>query len=173
MADLKAEIEEFFRQYSKRWNSQRYGTLEELWDTSEEPFYRAMEMDRVITTWKDMRRYWNPGVKMIDGLWNIYRDLQVKLAGPDVAIVFFVLDWDIKIKYSRKGSSGSDPGMAVLRRMPDGWRMAAYVEACMSPQVYVRKMFESQVRPSFVKFLEEIGPDPKVAEERKGRPDFW
>lgn len=174
MADLQTEIDEFFKDYSSRWNSQKYSSLEELWDTSDElPFYRAMEVENVIAGWKDLRRYWSPGVSLIDGLWNQYVDLRPKLVTPDVAVVLFQLDWDIKVKYARHASSGSDPGMAVLKKTPEGWRMVAYIESCMSPSVYVRKLFERQARPSFLEFLKELGVDKHNDERRKGRPNFW
>lgn len=163
MADLQKEIEEFFIEYSRRWNSQRYGTLAELWDREDPaPFYRAMEREQPTATWPELERYWSPvpGRRIIDGLWNIYTNLRVKTVTPDVAVVLFDLQWDIKPPRV-KPSSGTDPGMAVLRRKPAGWRMVAYVEACMHPSAYVRTIFEGQVRPSFQRFLTEQAADPE------------
>lgn len=163
MSDLQAEIEAFFVQYSKRWNSQNYLTLAELWDRDDPaPFYRAMEREQPTASWPELERYWNPrpGMRVIDGLWNIYTNLRPKLVAPDVAVVLFDLEWDIKPPRA-KPVSGTDPGIAVLKRKPEGWRMVAYVEACMHPAAYVSKMFQDQVRPSFTSFLAQQAPPGK------------
>lgn len=155
MSDLQAEMKEFFAEYSRRWNSQDYSTLAELWDREDAaPFYRAMEREQPTTTWPELERYWNPvpGMRVIDGLWNVYSNLRAKALGPDVAVVMFDLDWDIKA-VGAKAMSGCDPGMAVLRRRPEGWRMCAYVEACPHAALYVRLLSEGQVRPGFTRFL--------------------
>ena len=160
MSNLQAEIETFFVEYSRRWNSQRYATLAELWDREDAaPFYRAMEREQPTTTWPELERYWDPvpGKRTIDGLWNVYSNLRVKAVGSDAAVVLFDLQWDIKPP-REKPMSGTDPGMAVLRRRPGGWRMVAYVEACMHPASYVRALAQAQVRPAFSRFLNE-GPD--------------
>jgi hypothetical protein len=137
MSELQQEIEQFFEEYSKRWNSQDYGTLGELWDRDDElPFYRPMEVENFIAGWDRLEKYWNPvpGKRIIGGLWNIYTNLRPKLIGPDVAVVTFDLEWDLKPPGSAKAISGTDPGMAVLKRKPEGWRLVAYVEACMHRQ---------------------------------------
>lgn len=155
MSSLQAEIEAFFVEYSRRWNSQDYPSLGEMWDRDDPaPFYRAMEREQPTTTWPDLERYWNPvpGRRVIDGLWNVYSNLRPKLIGPDVAVVLFDMEWDLKPPRV-KPISGTDPGMAVLRRKPEGWRMVAYVEACMHPSAYVTKLFQDQVRPGFTRFL--------------------
>ncbi len=155
MPNLQTEIEEFFAEYSRRWNSQDYGSLAELWDREDPaPFYRAMEREQPTATWPELERYWNPvpGRRIIDGLWNIYTRLRIKPVGADVAVVLFDLEWNIKVPRV-KPMSGTDPGMAVLRRTPAGWRMVAYVEACMHPATYVRVLVEGQVRPDFTRFL--------------------
>ena len=156
MSDLYAEIREFFDEYAKRWNSQNYQSLMELWDREDPlPFYRPMEVEQPIKGWIDLEHYWAPpgAPKMIEGLWNVYTNLVPKLITPDVCVVLWDMEWDIKPKW-RKGQSGTDPGLSVLRRTPAGWRMVAYVEACMHPAAYVRKLFERQVRPEFTDFIE-------------------
>ncbi len=157
-SSFKQEIETFFVDYSALWNGQEYSRLADLWDHDDaQPFYRAMEMESYLTSWKQLERYWNPGVNVIDGLWNIYTNLVPKQITPDVAVVMFELEWDIKAAGRTQPMSGTDPGMAVLKRKPEGWRMCAYVEACMHPAAYVRKFCEQQVRPTFLKTLEEFG----------------
>ena len=158
--DLQSEVEKFFAEYSRRWNSQKFAQLAELWDREDKaPFYRAMEKERPTTTWPELERYWEPvpGKRTIDGLRNVYTNLRVKAVDADVAVVLFDLEWDIKAP-GQKPMSGTDPGLAVLRRRPGGWRMVAYTEACMHPAAYVRMLAEAQARPAFSRFLAE-GPD--------------
>ena len=158
MSDLQQEMEAFFEAYSERWNSQDYATLGELWDRDDQqPYYRPMEQENFVKGWDGLERYWNPipGKKTIPGLWNIYTNLDAKMVGPDTAVVTFDLQWDLKPPGPNAAISGTDPGMAVLRKKPEGWRMVAYVEACMAPMTYVRRMFEKQARPEFLAFLQE------------------
>ena len=173
MSALDTEIQEFFEEYARRWNSQDFQSLMELWDRDDPlPFYRPMEVEQPIKGWEDLESYWAPpGAKIIDGLWNVYTNLVPKLIAPDVCVVLWDMEWDIKPTW-RKGQSGTDPGMSVLRRTPDGWRMVAYVEACMHPATYVRKLFERQVRPEFVHFVEErTGASTKAPEDPATK--FW
>jgi hypothetical protein len=173
--NFKAEIAEFFAAYSACWNSQAYSTLADLWDRDDaQPFYRAMEMDKCLTSWQQLDRYWNPGAKFIDGLWNVYTNLVPKRVSDDVAVVLFDLEWDIKALGRTQPMSGTDPGMAVLRRTPAGWRMVAYMESCMHPSGYVRKMFERQVRPSFLQTLEKLGAARVTDQEAaKTGAEYW
>lgn len=167
MSELQQEIRQFFDEYSERWNSQRYATLKELWDREDPaPFYRAMEKEQPTATWPELERYWEPvpGRKTIDGLRNIYSNLRVKAVSDDVAVVLFDLDWDIKVP-GCKPMSGTDPGIAVLRRRPEGWRMVAYTEACMNASAYVRVIAESNARPSFTRFLAERQKKTAAAEK--------
>ena len=173
--EFETEMDTFFGEYSSCWNSQDYGTLAKLWDRDDpQPFYRPMEVERCITSWEQLERYWNPGAHVIDGLWNIYTNLVSKRITADVAVVLFDLDWDIKAAGRTQPMSGSDPGMAVLKRKSEGWRMVAYVESCMHPSGYIRKMFERQVRPSFLETWEKLGRS-RVADDES--PDsaaqFW
>jgi hypothetical protein len=159
---LAAEMRAFFDEYEARWNSKRYASLGELWDRADEsPFYRPMEVDGYITNWKDLERYWEPrpGVSFIDALNFRYTNLQPKLVAPDVAVVMSDFEWDLKLKGGEyaKPMSGRDPVIAVLKRKPEGWRMCAYVEACMHPSVYVKKICEMAVRPEFLAALRAAG----------------
>jgi len=165
------EIRTFFDEYESRWNTKNYRTLGELWDRDDEsPFYRPMEADGYIASWAALERYWEPrpGVSYIDDLRFRYTSLKVKLVAPDVAVVMSDFEWDLKLKggeYARP-MSGKDPVIAVLKKKTEGWRMCAYVESCMHPAVYVKKICEMAVRPSFLENLHAAGklnPAHKVA----------
>lgn len=147
----------------------------ELWDREDaQPFYRPMEVEQPIIGWRDLEHYWAPpgAPKIIEGLWNVYTNLVPKLVAPDVCVVLWEMEWDIKPRW-RKAQSGTDPGLSVLRRTAAGWRMVAYVEACMHPATYVRKLFERQVRPGFSNFIESKrqGETPGNADGRATK--YW
>ncbi len=155
------EIRAFLNDYSNAWNSQDFRQLKELWDIDDPmPFYKAMEVERPVIGWDNLNLYIDPkpGVKFLDGILTKYTNISIKLIAPDVALAMFDLEWDLKARGPSK---------------PKGWRMSAYVEACMSPGKYVQKLFQDQTRPHFYDFLKENsdydpGAPPKSAEEK-----FW
>lgn len=175
---VESEIRAFFDEYEERWNTRNYRSLGELWDRDDsQPFYRPMEVDGYIGSWPDLERYWEPrpGVSYIDALCFRYTDLRVKLVAPDVAVVMSDFHWDLKLKggeYARP-MSGRDPVMTVLKKKPEGWRMCAYVEACMHPAVYVKKICELAVRPTFVEALQAEGKMKRAPAAQAGSSDYW
>jgi len=180
---LQNEIRAFFDEYEARWNSKRFAALGELWDHDDSmPFYRPMEVDGYITQWTDLERYWEPrpGTSFIDELNFRYTNLHAKLVSPDVAVVMSDFEWDLKMKGGEyaKPLSGRDPVITVLKKKPEGWRMCAYVEACMHPAIYVKKLCDMTVRPSFVTTLREAGkvksaPGTGDAGDFGKRRRFW
>lgn len=175
---LDAELRTFFDEYEKRWNTKRYNTLNELWDADDQsPFYRPMEVDGYISTWDGLKRYWEPkpGVSFIDDLNFRYTKLRAKLVAPDVAVVMSDFEWDLKLKGGEyvKPMSGKDPVIMVLKKKPEGWRMCAYVESCMHPAVYVKKVCEMAVRPNFVTGLMDSGKMKATTRTGTAPGDYW
>lgn len=160
MSDLQQEMEAFFAEYEGRWNDQDdFSSLIEMWDTDQPPYYRAMEKPDVFTTWEELKRYWSPERKreLIVALWYGFRNIRPKMAGDNVAVVFFDAEWDIKARMG-PAASGTDPGVAVFNRTADGWKMNTYVEACTHPATY-KSVFaerEDKVRLEFRRLLESI-----------------
>lgn len=175
---VDSEIRAFFDEYEERWNTRNYRALAGLWDQDDpQPFYRPMEYDGYIGSWPDLERYWEPrpGVSYIDALCFRYDDLKVKLVSPDVAVVMSDFRWDLKLKggeYARP-MSGRDPVITVLKKKAEGWRMCAYVESCMHPAVYVRKICEMAVRPSFVDALQADGKIKQAMKSGGAPGDSW
>lgn len=164
MPDLKREMEEFFAEYTDRWNDQEdFSSLIDMWDTDQPPYYRPMERHseelHVFTTWDQLKEYWSPQRKevLIAALWYNFVNIQPKLIAPDVAVVVADAEWDIKARFG-PASSGTDPCFAVLNRKADGWKMNTYVEACTHPAMY-RSVFadqEDKVRPAFRKLIADL-----------------
>ena len=169
MSSLQQEMETFFAEYTKRWNNQEdFSTILEMWDQDDAPYYRPMEKQGVFTTWEEVKRYVDPVRKreLIVALWYDFVNIRPKLVAPDVAVVFFDAEWDIKAVRG-PASSGTDPGVAVLKRKADGWKMNTYVEACTHPAMY-KSVFadkEDKVRPAFRKLLAEIEAKKAAAKQ--------
>jgi hypothetical protein len=161
MSDLQQEMEAFFAEYTKRWNDQGdYSSLIEMWDQDDEtPFYRGMEKPGFFNTWKRLKLYWDPVRKreLVTALWYEFVNIHPKLVTPDVAVVYFDAEWDMKA-ISGPAISGTDPCIAVFKHKADGWKMNSYVEACTHPAAYKSKFAdkEDKARPAFRKLLEEI-----------------
>lgn len=175
---FETEIRTFFDEYEVRWNSKRFASLAELWDRDDPaPFYRPMEVDGYIAAWKDLERYWEPrpGNSFIDELNFRYTNLRAKPVSADVAVVMSDFEWDLKMKGGEyaKPLSGRDPVITVLKKKPEGWRMCAYVEACMHPAVYVKKLCDLAVRPSFVATLREAGKVKESGKTGDAAGDYW
>lgn len=160
MSNLQQEMEAFFAEYEERWNDQDdFSSLIEMWDTEQPPYYRPMEKPGVFTTWEEVKRYWSPERKreLIVALWYGFRNIRPKLVDENVAVVFFDTEWDIKALVG-PAASGTDPGVAVLNRKADGWKMNSYIEACTHPATY-KSVFgdqEDKVRPAFRQLIESI-----------------
>ena len=78
-----------------------------------------------------------------------------RLIAPDLAQVFGWLRHDMKMRGPMKAWGGDSRFTAVLRRKPDGWRLVSYIEAHMTPLLYVQKLYEKDVSPDFADFHRE------------------
>ncbi len=161
MTDLKQEMEEYFAEYTKRWNDQQdYSSLIEMWDQDDDaPFYRGMEKPGFFDTWERLKMYWDPARKreLVAALWYEFVNIRPKLVTPDVAVVYFDAEWDMKAVMG-PAISGTDPCIAVFKRKDGEWKMNSYVEACSHPGAY-KSVFtnqEDKVRPAFRKLLAEM-----------------
>lgn len=172
---LREEIEAYLHSYAAAWNSQDFKNVKALWDADDPlPFYKAMEVEKPIIGWEQLDLYLDPqpGAKFLDGIINTYTNISAKLIASDIAIAVFDLEWDLKARGPSKPMGGTDPTMVVLKKKPEGWRMSAYVEACMSPGNYVRKLLEGQVRPSFLEYMKDQGYEPD-APPKSAAEKYW
>ena len=159
MADLNAEIEIVLHQAAEIWNSQNYARLKELWDTDDpEPFYLAEEQDNWVFGWKQLEKYWvpAPGKRSIDAIMMRYYDIHAKLIAPDLALAAFWVRHDMKIRGPLKPWGGDARVSAVFRRKDGDWRFISYAEACMTPLLYMQKLYEMNLSPEFADFHKDI-----------------
>ena len=153
---LTAELHEFFQEYQGVWNAHDYHLLKDHWDGDESvPVYLAEEQDDFVIGWDDLDRYFvNDPTKpsMIEAMWMRYRLTDAKLIAPDLAQVFGWLRHDMKMRGPMKPWGGESRFTAVVRRKPEGWRLVSYVEAHMTPLLYVQRLYEKNVSPEFADF---------------------
>jgi|ETNmetMinimDraft_28_1059901.scaffolds.fasta_scaffold62404_2 hypothetical protein len=159
MADLNAEIEIVLHQAAEIWNSQDYGRLKELWDNDDpEPFYLAEEQHDWVFGWKQLEKYWEPvpGKRSIEAIMMRYYDVHAKLIAPDLALAAFWVRHDMKMRGPMKPWGGDARVSAVFRRKHGDWRFVSYAEACMTPLLYIQKLYEMNLSPEFTDFHTDI-----------------
>lgn len=161
MSDVQKELEEYFAEYTKRWNDQKdYSSLIEMWDQEDDkPFYRGMEKPGFFDTWERLKLYWDPNHKraLVTALLYNFVNIHAKLVTPDVAVAYFDAEWDMKALRG-PAISGTDPCFAVFKRKADGWKMNSYIEACSHPAAYEDEFAgrADRARPAFRQLLKEI-----------------
>lgn len=154
---LIADIEAFLATYAEHYNRQDYEALLAMWDRDDAyPMYMAEEIDPPMYGWATINKYFNPipGQQVLDGIRNSYSDVRAHYLADDLALVTYVLKFDIKVK-RQKPMSSWDRVMAVFRRVDGNWKLTAYAEAPMAPLTMVRKMLEDAVPEDFDRFLEK------------------
>lgn len=156
------DIGQFLSQYRQAWWNNSAEQIESFWDTTiERPFYKAEEIQHIITDWDELRAYWrhNEGFNEINEL--LYSDIVTQAMGDDRALIGLRMRWDIKFADDAKQIDGSafawagqamggDNHVAACVREIDGdWRLTSWVEAPDAPIIYMGDLYLKNVRPDF------------------------
>jgi hypothetical protein len=156
------DVDDFFTRYRKAWRANSAAQIESFWDTNETgPFYKAEEIDHIITDWVSLRGYWrhNEGFNDINEL--SFNDIITKTMGDTRILVGLKMRWDIRFaKDARQidGSAfawagqtmgGNNHVAACLKRVDDDWRLLSWVEAPDAPILYIADLYMKNVRPGF------------------------
>ena len=161
-ADVKAIIHET----AKRWNSQDFASVLELWDPDEPaPTYLAEEQAQWFIGWERLRGYLDPPrpSPAVEAIREEMSNIHVKLIAPDLAIA--VWDMHFEMKIIGTNPIGEDVRVsAVLRRTNAGWRYIHWAESPKTALVYIRGLFERDVAPGWDEYFEG-------AQQRK--KDVW
>lgn len=153
----------------KRWNSQDFATILELWDEDQAfPTYIAEEQAQWFVGWDRLRGYLDPPRPnpAIEALRMDYYDMQVKQIAPDLAIAIWYLHFEMK-------TIGSKPigeevrASGVFRKKPDGWKWIHYAESPITAGVFLENLMETQVRDDWDEFYEEAKEAKKEIWRRK------
>jgi hypothetical protein len=156
---LYREIEEVMEETARIWNSQEFGKLRELWDTTDnEPWYIPEEIAEPFFTWDEIDRYWNrsggQGLKAFR--WQ-FSNLRVKRLSLDIALAIFDHFYEYQLPFpGAKPMAGQDRCLAIFRKTKGKWQHILYAQCPQGPEAYMRMMREEMVRPDFAKFRDDL-----------------
>jgi hypothetical protein len=167
--EVKAGVVATLMEAEKRWNSQDFATLLELWDNKDSfPTYLAEEQSQWFVGWPRLNAYLNPpkANPAIEVIREEYSDIQVKQIAPDLAIAIWYMHFEMKVIASKP--IGEDIRVsAVLRKKDDGWKFIHWAESPKTTMVYVEDLFEKDVAPGCDAFYEQAQADKKAVWKRK------
>jgi hypothetical protein len=162
MSELDQVVSEFLKKYQAAWSDNSASRIEAAWDTDNPPFYKAEEIERILTSWEDVRAYWkhNETFNSINEL--SYSDIYTHSLSDDVALIGMRMRWDIQFSkdakeldghafaYAGQTMGGDNHVMACMKKLPDDWKLSAWVEAPDAPILYMAQLYRQNVRPDFI-----------------------
>ena len=166
---VEAAVTEVVYDTARRWNSQDFATLLELWDPNEEfPTYLAEEQAQWFVGWPRLREYLDPpkANPAVEAVRETMRDIQVKQIGPGLAIAI----WEMKFEMKMIGSNaiGEDVRVsAVLRETDEGWKYIHWAESPQTAMVYIENLYEKDSSDDWDEFYEQAKKDKKEVWRRK------
>ncbi len=154
-------IEEFLTNYREAWWANAASQIEAAWDTGNAPFYKAEEIEHIITNWDDLRAYWqhNETFNSVNEL--SYSDIHAHSLSDDITLIGMRMRWDIRFADNVRNMDGSafawagqtmggdNHVMAILKHTGDSMKLAAWVEAPDAPILYMAQLYLKNVRPDF------------------------
>jgi len=166
---VEAEVTEVVYETARRWNSQDFATLLELWDPNEEyPTYLAEEQAQWFVGWPRLREYLDPSKAnpAVEAVRETMRDIQVKEIAPGLAIAIWEMKFEMKMIASN--AIGEDVRVsAVLRQTDDGWKYIHWAESPMTAMVYIENLYEKDSSDDWDEFYEQAQQDKKDVWRRK------
>ena len=141
---------------ARRWNSQDFASLLELWDPSEAfPTYLAEEQAQWFIGWDRLREYFDPPRPnpAVEAIREEMYDIRVKQIAPDLAIAVWYMHFEMKVIASNPIGENIRVS-AVLRNTPDGWRYIHWAESPKTAMVYIEDLFERDVAPGWDEYYE-------------------
>jgi hypothetical protein len=167
--EVEAAVTEVVYDTARRWNSQDFATLLELWDPNEEfPTYLAEEQAQWFVGWPRLREYLDPPRPnpAVEAVRETMRDIQVKQIAPDLAIAIWEMKFEMKMIASN--AIGEDVRVsAVLRETDDGWKYIHWAESPQTAMVYIENLYEKDSSDDWDEFYEQAVQDKKDVWRRK------
>jgi ketosteroid isomerase-like protein len=168
-ADVDAGVRATLAETEKRWNSQDFATLLELWDSADAfPTYLAEEQAQWFVGNERLQGYLDPprANPVIEAIREEYSDIQVKQIAPDLAIAIWYMHFEMKTIAGKP--IGEDIRVsAVLRNTDDGWKYIHWAESPKTAMVYIEDLFEKDVAPGWDEFYEQAKKNKKEVARRK------
>ncbi|MEE4184871.1 MAG: nuclear transport factor 2 family protein [Gammaproteobacteria bacterium] len=154
---------------ARRWNSQDFATLLELWDDADAfPTYLAEEQAQWFVGWDRLRAYLDPpkANPAIEAIREDYYDIQVKQIADDLAIAIWYMHFEMKT-IAGKPIGEEVRVSAVLRNTADGWKYIHWAESPKTAMVYIEDLYEKDVQPGWDEFYEEAKKNKQEVWRRK------
>jgi hypothetical protein len=167
--EVEAGVVATLMETERRWNSQDFATILELWDEDQEvPTYIAEEQAQWFVGWDRLRGYLDPPRPnpAIEALRMDYYDIQVKQIAPDLAIAIWYLHFEMKV-IAANPIGEEVRASAVFRKKDDGWKFIHYAESPITAGVFLENLMETQVRDDWDEFFEEAQANKKAVWKAK------
>jgi hypothetical protein len=155
-------LQSFFSAYRDAWAENRAELIESFWATDEPaPFYKAEEIDEIITDWTQLRAYWKHNESFNEAVELNFSDLHAQPAGPRRELVGMRMRWDIRFSpdarlmdgqpfsWAGRTMGGDNHVIALLRERDGDWGLMAWIEAPNAPITYLADLYLKNVRPEF------------------------
>ena len=156
-AKTVSEITELIHETARRWNSQDYSTVLELWDPDEPmPMYLAEEQAGWFIGHDRLRAYLDPARPDpgLEALREKMYDIHVNSIAPDLAIAVWYMHFEMKRRHSNP--MGEDVRVsAVFRNTPAGWRYIYWAESPKTATIYMKDLMQKNLSDDWDEFFEE------------------
>ena len=166
---IEKAVQEVVYDTARRWNSQDFATLLELWDPDEEfPTYLAEEQAQWFVGWPRLREYLDPPRPnpAIEAIRETMYDIQVKEIGPGLAIAIWEMDFEMKVIASNPIHERVRVS-AVLRETDNGWKYIHWAESPQTAMVYIENLYEKEISDDWDEFFEQAQKDKKEVWRKK------
>ncbi|RMF97590.1 MAG: hypothetical protein D6727_05220 [Gammaproteobacteria bacterium] len=143
-----------FAAYREAWAANSAERLESFWATDEPaPFYKAEEIDRIITDWDELRAYWRHNETFNETIDLRFDDLSSVPAGPGRCLAGLRMQWSIRFaadartidgrpfSWAGQTMGGENHVAALLSANAEQLRFCAWVEAPNAPLSYIAKLY--------------------------------
>ena len=158
------EIQQFFEAYRAAWQAAgpSAALIESHWDTSlPAPFYKAEEIQHFMTSWEELRAYWqhNDDFNATNEL--SFAQVVVQQLADDRVLAGAKMRWDIAFAadarnidgsafaWAGKAMGGENHVAAGLIRIGGDWKLTSWIEAPDAPILYMADLYMKNVRPDF------------------------
>jgi len=166
---IEKAVQEVVYDTARRWNSQDFATLLELWDPNEEfPTYLAEEQAQWFVGWPRLREYLDPPRPnpAVEAIRETMYDIQVKEIGPGLAIAIWEMDFEMKVIASNPIHERVRVS-AVLRETDNGWKYIHWAESPQTAMVYIENLYEKEISDDWDEFFEQAQKDKKEVWRKK------
>jgi hypothetical protein len=158
---MTQSIDSFLDAYKASWWENSAAQIEAAWFKESPPFYKAEEIESIITDWDELRAYWrhNETFNSINEL--SYSEIQAHPLSAELQLLGMRMRWDIRFAenvknmdgsafaWAGKAMGGDNHVMAILRTVGDELKLCAWVEAPDAPIIYMGQLYMQNVRPDF------------------------